>query len=238
MSTRIARPLPTEIVYPDSDGEPMADNNLQYQWIVTITGNLELIFLDDPDVFVVGNMLWYPIEGDNKTRIAPDTMVAFGRPKGYRGSYMQWIENGIAPQVVFEVLSPGNHGPEMARKRDAYERFGVEEYYVYDPDDDILTGWLRRGDRLVAIPDTEGWVSPRLGIRFDTTTHPMTIYGPDGKRFLTMTELGLRAGQVDAAVEQRDAAIEQRDAAVEQRDAAVRERDLLLAKLRALGIEP
>ncbi|QEH32285.1 hypothetical protein OJF2_07540 [Aquisphaera giovannonii] len=235
MSTPVTRSPRPEIVYPDSDGEPMADNNLQYEWIVTITGNLEILFRDDPNVFVVGNMLWYPIEGDNKTRIAPDTMVAFGRPKGYRGSYMQWIEDGIAPQVVFEILSPGNSGPEMTRKREAYERFGVEEYYVYDPDEDILTGWIRRGDRLVAIPDMESWVSPRLEIRFDTTTRPMTIYRPDGKRFLTMSELAVRA---DEAVEERDAAVRQRDEAMEERDAALRERDLLLAKLRQLGIEP
>ncbi len=32
-------------------------------------------------------------------------MVVFGRPKGDRGSYKQWLENQIAPQVVFEILS-------------------------------------------------------------------------------------------------------------------------------------
>jgi hypothetical protein len=31
-------------------------------------------------------------------------MVAVGRPKGHGGSYMQWLEGGAAPQVVFEVL--------------------------------------------------------------------------------------------------------------------------------------
>ena len=45
-------------------------------------------------------LLWYAVEGDNKIRQAPDAMVAFGRPKGYRGSYRQWEEGGIAPQVV------------------------------------------------------------------------------------------------------------------------------------------
>ena len=71
-------------------------------------GGLDALFRDDPDVFVAGDLLWYPVEGDPKTRIAPDAMVVFGRPKGYRGSYKQWDEGGIAPQVVFEVLSPGN----------------------------------------------------------------------------------------------------------------------------------
>src|SRR5262249_57937537 len=74
-----------EVEYPDCDGEPMSDNTLQFEWIVTIKEGLEAVFRDDPDVFVAGDLLWYPIEGDNKTRAAPDAMVAFGRPKGYRG---------------------------------------------------------------------------------------------------------------------------------------------------------
>ena len=35
----------------------------------------------------------------------------------------------MAPQVVFEVLSPGNTPAEMKRKRLFYERYGVKEYY-------------------------------------------------------------------------------------------------------------
>jgi Uma2 family endonuclease len=92
-------------VYPDSDGEPMADNTLQYEWIVTLKGNLDELLEDD---FVAGNILWYPVEGQPKTRIGPDVLIALGRPKGYRGSYKTWCEDGVVPQVVFEVLSPGN----------------------------------------------------------------------------------------------------------------------------------
>lgn len=29
-----------EIIYPDSDGQPMADNTKQFRWIVTIKENL------------------------------------------------------------------------------------------------------------------------------------------------------------------------------------------------------
>ena len=75
-------------------------------------------------------------------------MVAFGRPKGYRGSYKQWEEDGIAPQVVFEILSPGNRRDEMVRKFAFYERYGVEEYYIYDPDTgDLTAGSQRPGGR-------------------------------------------------------------------------------------------
>ncbi len=86
----------------------MSDNTLQFEWIVTIKEGLEAVFRNDPQVFVAGDLLWYPVQGNPKIRTAPDVLVAFGRPKGYRGSYRQWEEGGIAPHVVFEVLSPGN----------------------------------------------------------------------------------------------------------------------------------
>ncbi len=43
-------------------------------------------------------------------------MVVFGVEKGDRGSYQQWKENNIAPQVVFDILSPSNTFTEMGRK--------------------------------------------------------------------------------------------------------------------------
>jgi Uma2 family endonuclease len=216
------------VIYPDSDGEPMADNTLQFEWIVTIKENLEVVFLDRPDVFVAGDLLWYPVEGDPKIRTAPDAMVAFGRPKGYRGSYRQWEEGGIAPQVVFEVLSPGNRTSKMIRKLKFYERYGVEEYYIYDPDDNELSGCQRAGDELVTIEDMNGWTSPRLGIRFDCSGSDLRIFGPDGRPFLTFTGLD----------EQRKRLADERDRIADERDRIAQERDLLKAKLASLGIEP
>ena len=121
----------TPLKYPDSDGQPIADTTKQFRWIVTIKENLERLFALDPQVFIAGDLLWYPIEGDPKKRQAPDVLVVFGRPKGDRGAYKQWEEAGIAPQVVFEILSPGNRSGEMLRKLNFYQRHGVEEYYIY-----------------------------------------------------------------------------------------------------------
>mgnify|MGYP000069999016 FL=1 len=105
-----------EIIYPDSDGEPMSDNTKQFRWIVTIKENLEILFANILDVFVTGDLLWYPVQGNNKIRQAPDAMVVLGRPKGDRGSYQQWKEDNIPPQVAFEILSPGNRPGKMAEK--------------------------------------------------------------------------------------------------------------------------
>ena len=184
------------VEYPDQDGKPMADNTLQFNYIVLIKEGLEAIFKDNPDIFVAGDLLWYPVEGDNKTRAAPDALVAFGRPKGYRGSYKQWQEGNIAPQVVFEVLSPGNTRTEMARKFEFYQRFGVEEYYLYDPNRGVLEGWLRAGERLQAIAEMQNWVSPRLKIKFELDGTELRLYEPSGVPFRTLANHRERAERV------------------------------------------
>jgi hypothetical protein len=46
----------SEIVYPDSDGQPMADNTKQFRWIVVIQQNLDWWFAKDANVFVAGDL--------------------------------------------------------------------------------------------------------------------------------------------------------------------------------------
>src|SRR3954464_12681789 len=86
------------VVYPHTDGKPIAENTLQFEWIVKIKGGLDHLLAEDPNVFVARDLFWYPAEGRPDIVTAPDAMVAFGRPKGHRMSYQQWEEGGVAPQ--------------------------------------------------------------------------------------------------------------------------------------------
>jgi Uma2 family endonuclease len=237
MSTVTRSDTKPEIEYPDDDGEPMSDNTLQFKWIVLIKGNLDAVFRNDPRAFVAGNLLWYPVEGEPTIRAAPDAMVAFGRPKGRRGSYKQWEEDNVAPQVVFETLSPGNRPEEMARKFKFYEQYGVEEYYIYDPDDGAFEVWLRKGSRLERTKDVSVFVSPRLQIRFEPGPGPdnLKIFGPDGELFQTHSDDidQLQAIRHIAEIEREQAAAAREQAAAERERA-----DRLAAKLRELGVEP
>jgi Uma2 family endonuclease len=180
---------PDPVVYPDSDGLPMSDNTRQFRWILTLYSALEERFAADPNVFVAGDLLWYPVEGRADLRAAPDAMVALGRPKGDRGSYRQWLEGGVAPQVVFEVVSPGNSPIEMLRKLHFYEKYGVQEYGVYDPDRNEFEAYARVGDRLQPASDPRGWTSPLLGMRFAVGPDGLEITQPDGSRYLPRLEL-------------------------------------------------
>jgi Uma2 family endonuclease len=265
MTSVVAPSTRAGIIYPDSDGLPMAENTLQYRWMMTIVGNLEHLFADDPNVFVAGDLFWYPVEGHPEICVAPDALVAFGRPKGDRLSYMQWEEGNVPPQVVFEVLSPSNRGGEMVRKSEFYRRYGVEEYYVLDADPRRLelSGYLRQGDNLVEVPAMNGHVSPRLGARFDLTDQGLRIFRPDGRPFLTFEEIARRAEQDRRLAEQerkratqeqqradqehqkaeqeRQNAERERQRAEQERERAERataEVEQLRQKLRALGQDP
>ncbi|MCG6134586.1 MAG: Uma2 family endonuclease [Nostoc sp. LLA-1] len=217
MVTQLASSNQQGIIYPDSDGQPMADNTKQFELIVLIKKNLDLLFANDPHVFVAGDLLWYPVEGSNTTRRAPDAMVVFGRPKQDRGSYLQWREDNIPPQVVFEILSPGNSAKEMIAKYKFYERYGVEEYYLYDPDTSELSGWLRSGNELAEIPEMSGWVSPRLGIRFELSDGELLIYRPNGQRFLSYEELDQQREQERQRAEQAEAELQALRALLQER---------------------
>jgi Putative restriction endonuclease len=179
---------------------------------------------------------------DNTVRVAPNVLVVFGRPKGYRGSYRQWQEDDLAPHVVFEILSPGNRSGELVRKFRFYEQFGVEEFYTYDPQDGELAGWIRDGERFREIESMSGWVSLRLGVRFDLSSGELQVFRPDGRRLPTYVEL---AEQNDAALQaaelERRRADEEHARADEEHARAQQERERaerLAARLRELGVEP
>lgn len=241
MSTLTKPPKP--IIYPDSDGKPMAENTLQYQWIVTIQGGLDALFAHDPNVFVAGDLLWYPRQGFPKIRQAPDAMVVIGRHKGHRSSYLQWLEGGIAPQVAFEILSPGNTPWEMTRKFHFYETYGLEEYYVFDPQKVELFGWVRENDQLKPpVPNMQGWLSPRLGTRFELTETDLLIIRPDGQPFVTFVENAeLRAKaerERERERQEKERERQEKDRERQEKEQAQQKVEKLLAKFKAMGIDP
>jgi len=218
----------TQVIYPDSDGKPIANNTKQFRWIVVIQQNLDWLYANDSTVFVAGDLFWYPVEGKPKIVNAPDVMVVLGRPKGDRGSYQQWNEDNIAPQVVFEILSPGNTQEEMERKLLFYDRYRVQEYYIYNPDNNQLRGWIRGEDGLDTITSLSDWVSLQLGIRFDLSGEELQIYHPDGTRFLSYTEISQQLEQEQQRVQQAEEQLEQeRQRAEAERQRAEAMEDLL-----------
>jgi Uma2 family endonuclease len=236
MSTLVVPPSTSRVIYPDTDGKPMAENTLQFEWITKIKGGLDHLFADDPNVFVAGDLFWYPVEGHPEIVIAPDALVAFGRPKGHRMSYRQWDEGNIAPQVVFEILSPANRFGEMSGKFDFYQRYGVEEYYIYNPDPMHLelSGFLRRQNRLVAVEPMNRHMSPRLGLRFELGDDGLRLIRPDGRLVLTYEELARRE---EHERQRADAERQRADGERQRAEHALRELEQLRQRLGASGTD-
>ena len=81
----------------------------------------------------------------------------------------------------------------------------------------------------------QGWISPRLGIRFVPGATGLQIYQPDGARFLTFVELDEHRQQEQVRAifaEERAAQAEEERTQAEKRAAHY------AAKLRAMGIDP
>jgi Uma2 family endonuclease len=231
MSVLHSHPLDSPIDYPDDDGKPMANNSEQGKWIVVLYGNLCALLREVLEVYIAVDHLWYPVEGHPEISNAPDVMVVFGRPRGRRGSYKQWEENDVPVTIAFEVLSPANTVPEMANKFAFYEDHGVEEYYIYDPDSNLLQIFVRRGDVLVRYRRVAEFVSPRLGIRFDLSGPEMVIYNPDGSRFLTFEEL---KAEQERERQRADKAEQRAEKAQNQIDSMQREAEQLRQRMARL----
>ncbi|MGB0561563.1 MAG: Uma2 family endonuclease [Spirulinaceae cyanobacterium] len=227
-------------LYPDSDGKPMADNTKQYQWITRLVTNLRHL-LKGQTAFVAGDLLWYPVQvgkGETAPRQAPDAMVVLGRPDGDRGSYQQWKEDGIAPQVVFEIISPGNTMSEMLTKQVFYIQHGVLEAYFYDPDTQEFWGLAR--ENAADAPNTITldhlpWTSPLLGIRFEMLEDGLAVFYPDGEPFKTPEELAQERDQLQGERDELQVKYEQSQA---EQDRLRAQMEQMAAQLRAAGLEP
>lgn len=229
------------IYYPETDGVPMAENTTQYNWIVTIKEGLEV---ELPNDFIAADLFWYPVQGDPTIRYAPDVMVALGRPKGERPSYKQWREENIAPQIIFEILSPGNRRAEMKEKFEFYNKYQVREYYIYNPDKNKLEIWQRdlKDDLLKEVNFVGGWTSPLLGIRFQLASNKLQIFHSSAEPFLTVQEIRnslkeqVFEKEKERAEKEKERAEKEKALLIVEKERAEKER--LKEKLRLLGIDP
>jgi Uma2 family endonuclease len=119
------------MLYPDSDEQPVADNDQQYQVMVDTRFALQHKF-HDQDVYVGANLLIYFQEGDPTKSIAPDVFVALGVPRGRRRTFLIWLE-GQSPNVVFEIASSRTWKADLTWKKGLYLGLGIEEYVLFDP---------------------------------------------------------------------------------------------------------
>ncbi|MFQ3612761.1 MAG: Uma2 family endonuclease [Cyanobacteriota bacterium] len=209
-----------EIIYPSSDGAPLAETQ-EHVWAILITLNLLSQYLSQQQAVVFANPFLYYIPGNPRARVAPDIMVVFDIPPGLRSHYKIW-EEGQTPAVIFEMTSASTQSHDREFKRTLYEQLGIQEYWLFDPHADWipeqLQGYhLNEEGIYKPIPERHSQV---LQLRIEPQGHCLDFYRLDtGEKLLTPAELLV-------SVEQ------ERHRAEEEHQRAER----LAIKLRELGI--
>ena len=220
MSRRERKPAATgrrPIVYPTSDGKPMAETDYHRDEMMRCISTLDRYFADRPDVYVSGNLFLYYEEGNPRAAVSPDTLVVFGVPKGRRDTFKVWEEGGHLPSAVFEITSRKTRREDLYHKHDLYQRLGVPEYFLYD----VLADYLRpkvRGYRLVGAgyqaiePEADGsLLSTTLGVRLRLVDGWLRFFdAASGAELFSKEEQGERDAQRADDAEERAAAAEER----------------------------
>lgn len=244
MTPPSASAQPRKIRYPSSDGKPMGESTEHLEKIFEVLGFLSRLFHDRRDVLLAADLFWYPVEGNPKIRVAPDVLAAFGAPyKPKRESYLQWKEGNLPIHVAFEFLSKSNREKDLEAKFAFYQAHGTEEYYLYDLRKNLLHIWLRQGEILAPVERTEGFVSPRLGVRLETRKGTLRLFAPEGGDISQpFKDVYLEQKRARALAESEYARAEEERARAEAEHARAEEEraraERLAEKLRSLGIDP
>ena len=208
-------PPPRKVHYPESNGLPLAETRFQFDSLTYAAGALDVYFQDRPDVAVEGNRLLYYVEGDPRSRVAPDVFVVIGAPKRRRRTYLLW-EEPKGPDFVLEVTSWSTRRRDQGFKRDLYARLGVSEYWLFDP--------------------TGDWLDPQLQghALSDGTYEPLVPFGIEGgERVLRSAVLGLDVYVDGEEIRFREPATGRKLLTLEETDRALKETDRALKDAHA-----
>jgi len=237
--------LQSEIFYPDSDGEPMAESDSARNYLIYGVEALDRYLQNQDDAYVAGNLFIYYEKGIPSSVIAPDVFVVFGVEKKQRRSYKVWEEGGITPSFVLEVTSETTQKNDEEVKPQKYSRLGVQEYFQYDPTSDYLNPPLKgatlvRGNYQAISPNflANGVLSIHstvLGLNLRVIAGELRFYDPKtGKTLLSPKETEQARQEAEMAREQAEIARQQAEIARQQaersqRDAIPRMLDLGLS---------
>ena len=132
------------VVYPCSDGQPMAETEIHGACMMYVTYALRRYFArrGRADVHVGSNNFLYYERGNPRAVVSPDVYVVVGAPAHLRDTYLLWNEPK-GPDFVLEVTSASTRRVDERRKRGVYAALGVTEYFLYDPRAEYLTPALR-----------------------------------------------------------------------------------------------
>jgi len=221
MSTQLEK----DVLYPDSDGKPMAESDIHCDRIINILVMLKDRYRKDPNVYVAGNLFLYFEEGNPRRNVAPDVMVVLGVEKKYRRSYKVWAE-GKAPDMIIEVTSDSTQYEDLYAKKELYRELGVKEYYLFDPTGDYLSEPLQAYHLVEGeyqpVPSEGGfWRSPVLGLTLKAEGGHLRLYDAQtGEPLLDPAAQSQAREQAEVERRRAEAARQQAETALGQAETA------------------
>jgi len=96
---------------------------------------------------------------DLSNAVQPDVLVILN------GNIGRLNPNGHfhgVPDFIVEVLSPGNKDHDLIKKKELYERFGVMEYWVVDPQTKQALGFELRNNTYQLLFEGQGTIQSAL----------------------------------------------------------------------------
>ena len=170
------------VVYPESDGEPMAETEKHRKAMVDIIDTIERHFRHVPDVHVSGNLLLYYEEGNPRKSVSPDVFMVRGLSKKDLRVYKTW-EQPPTLDFVLELASPSTFRRDFNEKKELYAKvLRVQEYCIYDPYHEIdppFIGFRLVGDAYEEIPFVEGRLPLEvLGLELGEHEGVLRLYDP------------------------------------------------------------
>lgn len=206
------------IVYPESDGKPMAETDRHRKLMMDFIFMLESHFEDVNDVYVSGNLLIYYEEGNIHKSVSPDVFVVFGVSKKDRRTYRTW-EEGRTPDFVLEVASPSTYNKDITDKKTLYASvLEVREYYIYDPYGEVQPHF--QGYRLVEgryetiVPVDNRLPSIVLGLELGERDGILNLY--DARRSAWVSPPKARISEAEARAEDAETELAKALAVIEQ----------------------
>lgn len=222
-----------EIEYPTSDGQPLAESEIHYDVISELVSALRRRYRDVPDVWVGANMFLCYEEGNPRAVIAPDVIMAKGIGKHKRDNYLLWQER--PPSLIVEVSSRSTRLEDLKKKKEIYQRIGVEEYILYDPRAEYLKPPLQ-GFRLVEeqyrplVPAPDGSIlSLVTGLRLHREGNLLRLIDAmTGESLLWTPEQDVALEEKDLVLQQKERELQEKDRILQERNASLQEKDRAL----------
>lgn len=178
-----------EVIYYPAELEKEIGETAFHFLLISELFHLLRIFLSSRnDVTVAANMMIYCDKNNIKRWLAPDIFVCLGVENTLRRTFKTW-EEGVFPQIVFEIASESTFEKDLGEKRLDYARLGVEEYYLLDPEREYLPSSLmafkRETGRLVSVNIVNNRVlSPLLNLEIVDTGKSFRLFNPLTNEFL------------------------------------------------------